>query len=51
MLADFQLLLFLSNFLDMNTDMGSICQCVSHRDIPLDEGYQLIIRGIAGIDM
>ena len=50
-LADFQLLLYLSNFLDMETDMSNICKSIVHRDIPLDEGYQLIIRSVAGIAM
>jgi len=50
-LADFQLLLFLSQYLDLNTDIRNICISVLHRDIPLDEGYQLIVRSIAGIEM
>lgn len=50
-LADFQLLLFLSQYLDIDTDVRNICLSVVHRDIPLDEGYQLIVRSIAGIEM
>jgi len=52
-LTDFQLLLFLTDHLDMNTDMPLICASLTNPDGPgaLDEGYQLIIRSIAGIDM
>lgn len=49
LLADFQLLLFLCNFMDMNQDLPRICQAVTDFDIPLDEGYELLIRSIADI--
>ena len=51
MIADFQLLLFLSKFLDIHTDMSSICTSVISRDIPLNDGYILLIKSIAGIEM
>ena len=51
MIADFQLLLFLCKFLDMKTDMVSICSSIVTRDIPLNDGYILLIKSIAGIEM
>ncbi len=50
LLSDFSLLLYLSSFLDFDIDMPKICQSVIHRDIPLDDGYKLIISGIAGLE-
>mmetsp|Transcript_8447 Transcript_8447/g.14333 ORF Transcript_8447/g.14333 Transcript_8447/m.14333 type:complete len:438 (+) Transcript_8447:115-1428(+) len=50
-LSDFHLLLFLgSSFLDMQQDMPKICQSLRDRTIPLDEGYPLLLRSIAGMD-
>ena len=51
LLADFHLLLFLCDFLDLNYDIPQLCRSVMQRDLPLDDGYQLIIRSVAGIDM
>jgi nuclear protein localization family protein 4 len=48
--ADFSLLLYLAQFLDVNTDFPKICASIVHRDLPLDDGYKLIIAGIAGMD-
>jgi len=50
MLADFQALLFLSNFLDLQHDFPLIIRSVKDRSIPLDEGYSLLIRSFAGLD-
>eukprot|EP00591_Stephanopyxis_turris_P003398 CAMPEP_0195517380 /NCGR_PEP_ID=MMETSP0794_2-20130614/10628_1 /TAXON_ID=515487 /ORGANISM="Stephanopyxis turris, Strain CCMP 815" /LENGTH=404 /DNA_ID=CAMNT_0040646177 /DNA_START=353 /DNA_END=1567 /DNA_ORIENTATION=+ len=50
LLSDFGLLLFLSNFLDFATDMPKICKSVVNRDVPLDEGYKIIIASMAGMD-
>ena len=50
MLADFQLLLFLSKFLDLEHDFPLICRSIKDRTIPLDEGYRLLIRSLAGLD-
>ncbi|CAK4072898.1 unnamed protein product [Aphanomyces euteiches] len=47
-LADFQLLLFLSDFLDINTDIPVICQSLLDKEIPLDSGYQVLIDSVAG---
>ena len=51
LLADFHLLLFLCDFLDMQYDIPQLCRSVMQRDLPLDDGYQLIIRSVAGMDM
>lgn len=50
MLGDFQLLLFLTNFLDIKTDVPRICESVLDKSIPLDEGFKLIISSLAGMD-
>jgi nuclear protein localization protein 4 homolog len=50
-LTDFQLLLFLCDFMDISSDMVVICNAINNEDVPLEEGYQLIIRSVAGIDM
>ena len=51
LLADFNLLIYLaSSFLDVQTDMPKICQSVVDREIPLDDGYKIIIASIAGLD-
>eukprot|EP00547_Thalassionema_nitzschioides_P017231 CAMPEP_0194244712 /NCGR_PEP_ID=MMETSP0158-20130606/11794_1 /TAXON_ID=33649 /ORGANISM="Thalassionema nitzschioides, Strain L26-B" /LENGTH=448 /DNA_ID=CAMNT_0038980269 /DNA_START=47 /DNA_END=1389 /DNA_ORIENTATION=- len=44
LLSDFQLLLYLSQFLDMATDLPPICESVVDSESkPLNEGYKLII--------
>lgn len=50
LLADFHLLLYLTNFLSVQTDLPLLCKAVTDRDVPLDDGYQLLLRSIAGID-
>jgi nuclear protein localization family protein 4 len=50
LLADFHLLLYLCQFLDTGTDMPKICESVTDRDVPLTEGYKLIIGSMAGLD-
>jgi len=50
LLADFHLLLFLSNFLSIHEDIPQICRSIMHREIPLDEGHVLLIRSYAGMD-
>ncbi len=51
LLAAFVLLLYLCQFLDVKTDMAKICESVKDREnIPLDDGYKLIISCMAGID-
>lgn len=48
-IADFQMLIFLADFLDLRTDIPSICQSILHEAIPVDEGFQVIINSFAGI--
>lgn len=50
LLSDFQLLLYLSQFLDMATDMPPICESIVDEKKPLNEGYKLIIASLAGLD-
>lgn len=50
LLADFNLLIYLSEFLDMTTDVPSICESIVNRDKPLNDGYKLIIGSMAGLD-
>jgi nuclear protein localization family protein 4 len=50
LLADFNLLIYLCNYLDLQSDVQKICQSIVDRDVPLDEGYKLIIAGLAGLD-
>lgn len=49
LLSDFSLLIYLSQFLDP-PDMAKICESVANRDIPLNDGYKIIIAGLAGMD-
>jgi len=49
-LGDFNLLIYLCQFLDVNADMPKICQSIADRDVPLDDGYKIIISSIAGLD-
>lgn len=49
-LADFQLLLYLCNFLSPSEDLPRLCKAVTDREVPLDDGYQLLIRSIAGME-
>jgi len=50
LLADFQLLLFLTQFLDAKHDLPMICKSVMDQNIPIDEGHNLIIRSLAGLN-
>ncbi|KAL3789588.1 hypothetical protein ACHAWO_009151 [Cyclotella atomus] len=50
LLSDFALLLYLCKFLDVKSDMIKICESVKNRDIPLDDGYKIIISSMAGMD-
>lgn len=46
-LADFHLLLFLSSFFDMNTDMPGLAGAVRDGKDDVDEGYRLMIDAMA----
>jgi len=47
-ITDFQLLIFLTEFLDIGQEMPAICQAVANKDIPVEEGYQMIIESLCG---
>ncbi|CAI5733341.1 unnamed protein product [Hyaloperonospora brassicae] len=47
-ISDFQLLVFLSDFLDLQTDIPVICRAVRDSDVPLDSGYPILIDSVAG---
>jgi len=50
-LADLNLLLYLTDYLDKENDMPRICASVVNREtMPLDDGYKLIIKSLAGMD-
>lgn len=50
LLSDFHLLLFLCSMLDEKSDIPTICASVADRDIPLPEGYKIIITSMVGMD-
>ncbi|KAI3838376.1 hypothetical protein MKX03_017290 [Papaver bracteatum] len=45
-ISDFHLLLLLSRFFDVNSDVPALCQCVQLRST-VPEGYQLLIESMA----
>lgn len=49
-LADFNLLLFLAQFLSVETDFPKICRSIIDRDVPLDDGYKILIKTLAGME-
>uniref|UniRef100_A0A7S3LCW4 Nuclear pore localisation protein NPL4 C-terminal domain-containing protein n=1 Tax=Amphora coffeiformis TaxID=265554 RepID=A0A7S3LCW4_9STRA len=49
-LADFNLLLYLSQFLDVDADFAKICASVVDRSVELNDGYKLIIKSLAGLE-
>lgn len=48
-LADFNLLVYLSDFLDLNADFPKICAAIANKT-PLDDGYKLILKSMAGME-
>jgi len=50
LLSDFNLLIYMTKFLDISSDFPKICQSVTDRDVPLDDGYKIIIASVAGLD-
>jgi len=50
LLADFNLIVYLCDYLDVKTDMVKICTSIVDREVPLDEGYRLIIGALAKLD-
>ena len=49
-LADFNLLIYLSKYLDVNSDFPQICASIVDRSIPLDDGYKILIKSMAGME-
>eukprot|EP00320_Phaeocystis_rex_P019540 CAMPEP_0119075912 /NCGR_PEP_ID=MMETSP1178-20130426/83468_1 /TAXON_ID=33656 /ORGANISM="unid sp, Strain CCMP2000" /LENGTH=173 /DNA_ID=CAMNT_0007058167 /DNA_START=13 /DNA_END=534 /DNA_ORIENTATION=- len=49
-ISDFHFLLFLSNLLDMSTDMPILCSKVVERDTSDLDGFQMMINCYAGMD-
>jgi len=50
LIADFQLLLFLCDYLSLEDDIPKIVNSVLNPEIPLEDGHLLYIRSIAGLD-
>merc|ERR1712232_1191074 len=50
LLSDFNLLIYLTQFLNISEDYPKICKSVLDRDVPLDDGYKIIVTSIAGMD-
>lgn len=50
LLADFQLLLYLAEYLSLADDIPALCSSILNRDIPINEGYKLLLRSIAGME-
>ena len=50
-LSDLNLLLYLADYLDKEHDLPRICASIVNRnELPLDDGYKLIIKSLAGLD-
>ena len=49
LLSDFHLLLYISTFFNIHEDMPIICQSILNKEIPLNEGYVLILNSLAGL--
>ncbi len=49
-LADFHLLVYLTEFLGLQDDIPGICRCAVEKDMPLEEGNMFLLRSIAGLD-
>ena len=50
LLSDFNLLIYMTQFLDLTADFPKICQSITDRGVPLDDGYKIIIASMAGLD-
>lgn len=50
LLADFHMLLYLTEFLGINDDIPALCRSAVDKEIPIDEGYKVLLRSIAGLD-
>lgn len=50
LLSDFNLLIYLAKLLDVNADFPKICQSIIDRNVPIDDGYKIIITSLAGVE-
>ncbi len=48
-IADFQFLLYLTEYLGIHDDIPLLCRSAIDKTVPLDDGYQLLLRSIAGM--
>ena len=48
-LADFNLLAYLSDYLDVTADFPQICAAIANKQ-PLHDGYKLILKSLAGME-
>lgn len=49
-LSDFNLLIYISQFLDVKEDISKICKSITDKNISLDDGYKILIKSIAGLE-
>eukprot|EP00968_Pinguiococcus_pyrenoidosus_P021130 scaffold2679_cov251-Pinguiococcus_pyrenoidosus.AAC.2 len=49
-LADFQLLLYLTSALDVDTDIPRLCESIKDRSVPLDDGFKILLNCLAGLE-
>jgi len=50
LIADLQFLLYLTEYLSVNDDIPILCNTILNRDVPINEGYKILLRSIAGIE-
>ena len=50
LLSDFNLLIYMTQFLDIASDFPKICESITDRSVPLNDGYKIIIASLAGLD-
>lgn len=48
-LSDFNLLVYLSDLLDVNADLPKICAAIQNKQ-PIDDGYKILIKSMAGMN-
>jgi nuclear protein localization protein 4 homolog len=51
LIADFHLLLFLSDYLSFDHDIPTICASIINRETPLSEGYEILLKSMAGLEV
>ena len=48
-IADFHLLLYLCNILSIDDDLPRIAQSIRDREVPLDDGFVILLNNLAGL--